>query len=104
MEVHSVSLGKNFRLPTDCKPVRYRAHLAPDLEKGTFEGRMELEVRLERPRRDLVLHAIDLEIVRARARAAAKTISTSAIEADAESETVTLRFAEEVPQGAAVLD
>ena len=38
MEVHSVSLGKNFRLPTDCKPVRYSAHLAPDLAKDILEA------------------------------------------------------------------
>ena len=51
-----MALGKNFRLPLDVKPTRYSAHLAPDLAKGTFEGRMELEVRLERPRREIHLH------------------------------------------------
>src|SRR2546428_14092408 len=68
MEVPSVSLGKNFRLPTDCKPVRYSAHLAPDLAKGTFEGRMELERRLQAPRREIHLKGIGLDATRARAR------------------------------------
>src|ERR1700674_6129428 len=77
-----VSLGKNFRLPIDVKPVRYSAHLAPDLKAGTFEGRMELEVQLEKPRRQIYLHAVGLEISRARARGAAK--ATAKLEAESE--------------------
>ena len=103
MEVHSVSLGKNFRLPTDCKPVRYSAHLAPDLAKGTFEGRMELEVRLRSPRREIHLHGIGLNVTRARARVQDRALK-AAIGADAESETITLRFEEELPPGNAMLD
>src|SRR5256885_821079 len=93
MEVHSVSLGKNFRLPLDCKPVRYSAHLAPDLARGTFEGRMEVEVRLEAPRREIHLHAVGLEISRARARIQDRAWKATPA-ADAESETITLRFGE----------
>ena len=48
-------LGKNFRLPLDVRPVRYSAHVAPDLSAGSFEGRLELEVRLEKPRREIPL-------------------------------------------------
>src|SRR2546421_9834629 len=103
MEVPSVSLGKNFRLPTDCKPVRYSAHLAPDLAKGTFEGRMELEVRLQAPRREIHLHGIGLDVKRARARVQDRALK-AAIAADAESETITLRFDEELPPGNAMLD
>ena len=93
-------LGKNFRLPLDVRPVRYGAHLAPDLEKRTFEGRMELEVRLEKPRREIFLHAVGLEVSRVRARPSVR----AQVSADAESETVTLQFAEELPAGAHVLD
>src|SRR5437667_212814 len=103
MEVHSVSLGKNFRLPIDCKPVRYSAHLAPDLAKGTFEGRMELEVRLQSPRGEIHLHGIGLNVTRARARVQDRALK-AAIGADAESETITLRFEEELPQASAMLD
>ncbi|MCA1827370.1 MAG: M1 family metallopeptidase [Myxococcales bacterium] len=93
-------LGKNFRLPLDVRPVRYSAHLAPDLAKGAFEGRMELEVRVEKPRREIHLHAVGLEIGRARARPAAKATVT----ADTESETVTLAFEQELAPGTHVLD
>ena len=75
-----MSLGKNFRLPTDCKPIRYSAHLAPDLQAGTFEGRMELEIRLEQPRRELHLHAVGLEVGRARARPSRKASVSSEAE------------------------
>jgi len=99
-----VSLGKNFRLPLDARPVRYRAHLAPDLEKGTFEGRLELELFLEKPRRELHLHAVGLTLERARARTASKTSKAEKIAPDAESETVTLTFADELAPGPWVLD
>ncbi len=98
-----MALGKNFRLPTDCKPVRYSAHLAPDLEKSAFEGRMELEVRLDAPRREIHLHAVGLEVSRARARIQDRNLK-AILSADAESETLTLRFGEELPRGNAILD
>jgi len=97
-------LGKDFRLPLDAHPVRYAVHLAPDLDAGTFEGRLELEMRLDQPRRELILHALDLQVDRARARAGGRTVRASRIEPDAESETVTLHFDDEVPAGAAVVD
>ena len=98
-----MSLGKNFRLPTDCRPVRYSAHLAPDLEAGAFEGRMELEVRLDAPRREIHLHGIGLSLSRARARVQDRAVK-AAVSADAESETLTLRFDEDLPAGGAMLD
>ena len=95
-----MALGKNFRLPLDVKPVRYSAHLAPDLKAGTFEGRMELEVRLEKPRREIYLHAVGLTLERVRARPSRR----ATVSADTESETVTLQFAEELPAGTHLLD
>jgi puromycin-sensitive aminopeptidase len=98
-----VALGKNFRLPTGCKPVRYSAHLAPDLKAGAFEGRMELEIQLDAPRREVFLHGVGLEVSRARARVQDRTLK-AAVSTDAESETITLRFEEELPAGGAMLD
>jgi len=99
-----LGLGKDFRLPLDARPVRYAAHLAPDLEAGTFEGRLELEMRLTKPRRELTLHALELDVEKARVRAGGKSVRAGRIEPDAESETVTLHFDEEVPAGQAVVD
>jgi puromycin-sensitive aminopeptidase len=96
----AMPLGKNFRLPLDVRPVRYSAHLAPDLKAGTFEGRLELELRLEKPRSEIQLHAVDLDLKRVRARPSRR----ASVAADAESETVTLQFAEELPAGSHLLD
>src|SRR5260221_11187780 len=95
-----MGLGRNFRLPLDVRPVRYSAHLAPDLKAGTFEGRLELEIRLDKPRSELQLHAVGLEVQRARVRPSRRATGS----ADAESETVTLQFGEELPAGAHVPD
>ena len=65
---------------------------------------MDIELSLGRARKEIVLHAIELDLGRAEARASGKTIAAERIEADAESQTVTLRFAEEIPKGSAVLD
>jgi len=99
-----MALGKNFRLPQDVRPTRYRAELAPDPGQGRFDGRMDIELSLARGRKEIVLHAIELDLGRVEARASGKTIAAERIEADAESQTVTLRFAEEIPKGAVVLD
>jgi len=99
-----MALGKNFRLSQDVRPTRYRAELAPDLGQGRFDGRMDIELSLARARKEIVLHAIELDLGRAEARASGKTIAAERIEADAESQTITLRFAEEIPKGGAVLD
>ena len=98
-----MALGKNFRLPLDVKPVRYNAHLAPDLKAGTFEGRLEIEVELKKARKQMVLHAIDLKLRWVRMRRAGKTIrGEGAI--DKESETISLTFAEEIPAGKSTLE
>src|SRR5260370_8579082 len=95
-----MTLGKNFRLPLAVRPLRYSAHLAPDLAAGTFEGRMELQLRLESPRREIFLHAVGLSLERARVRPHWR----AQVSADGESETVTLRLDEELPKGEHVLD
>jgi len=99
-----LALGKDFRLPLDVRPVRFGAHLALGLAAGTFEGRVEIEVKLAKPRRELTLHAVELTVGRARARSAGKTFPAGRIEPDEESETVTLRFDDELPAGLVTLD
>ena len=99
-----MALGKNFRLSPDVRPVRYRAHLSLQLAAGTFDGRLELEVRLAKARREITLHALELTLERAAARAGGKTLRASALVPDAESETVTLTFDGELPEGDAVLE
>jgi puromycin-sensitive aminopeptidase len=91
-----------FRLPTDVRPVEYDLHLFPDLDAGTFSGEVRIALRLQRARREIVLHAADLAITSASAHVGGQEIKarTSAQRAD---EAVTLRFAKPLPAGEAVV-
>jgi puromycin-sensitive aminopeptidase len=91
-----------FRLPTDVRPLEYDLHVEPDLPAGTFRGDVRIAVRLERPRRDVVLHAADLAIERAVARAADHEVPAR-VKVQRADETVTLRFPRALPAGEAVL-
>ena len=95
-----MTLGKNFRLPTDVKPTAYDADLRLDLNADRFDVELAIDVALGAARRAITLHAVGLEVREASAEVGARTIVTKAT-ADAESETVTLTFSEELPAGAA---
>jgi puromycin-sensitive aminopeptidase len=95
-----VTLGKNFRLPTDIKPKTYDADLRLDLNSDRFEGELAIEVALGAARREISVHAVGLNVTDASAEVGQRTIAAKAT-ADAESETVTLSFAEELPAGEA---
>ena len=51
------------RLPRTIVPSRYDVTLEPDLEAATFSGTIEIEVTVTDPTDELVLNAIELEIV-----------------------------------------
>jgi puromycin-sensitive aminopeptidase len=97
-----VTLGKNFRLPTDVKPRAYDADLRLDLDGDRFDGELAIETVLGAPRRSITVHGVGLQVIEARAELGGQTGSRSVAASattDAESETVTLAFAEELPAG-----
>ncbi len=55
-----------YRLPRAAVPVRYDVELAPDLTAATFDGRVEIQVDVVEPVEDLVLNAIELDVVEVR--------------------------------------
>ena len=55
-----------YRLPRSAVPVRYDVELAPDLAAATFDGRVEIQVDVVEPVEDLVLNAIELDVVEVR--------------------------------------
>jgi puromycin-sensitive aminopeptidase len=55
-----------YRLPRAAIPTRYDIELAPDLEAGTFDGRVEIRADVQEPTAELVLNAVELEIVSCR--------------------------------------
>ena len=57
-----MTLGKNFRLPTDVKPKTYDADLRLDLNGDRFEGELAIELTLGAARRAITVHAVGLEV------------------------------------------
>ena len=92
-----------FRLPADVRPSGYDLHLEPDLDAGTFRGSVRIQVRLERPRREIVLHAADLAVERATVRVGTEDVAARTHVSRAD-ETLTLRLARRVPAGEATLE
>ena len=52
-----------YRFPRGAVPVRYDVELAPDLETATFAGRVQIQVDVVEPVGDLVLNAVDLDVL-----------------------------------------
>jgi puromycin-sensitive aminopeptidase len=93
----------NLRLSKDVMPVRYDLRIEADLDAWRFTASERIDLTVRRPTAEIVLHAVDLDIRAAEATAAGKTQRATAA-FDADSETVTLRFVEPLPAGAARLD
>ena len=55
-----------YRLPRAAIPTRYDVELVPDLEAGTFDGRVDIRADVQEPTADLVLNAVDLDILACR--------------------------------------
>src|SRR5215468_10169745 len=91
-----------FRLPADVRPSDYHLHLEPDLDAATFRGEVRIDVRLERPRAEIVLHAADMRIEHATAEVNSAVVPLRA-RLDRRDETLTLRAARPLPAGAAAL-
>src|SRR5438093_1457772 len=91
-----------FRLPPDVRPAEYDLYLEPDLEAGTFRGNVAVTVRLERPRAELVLHAVDLAVEHAAARLGGEELPAR-VGVHRDDETITLGFRRPLPAGEAVL-
>jgi puromycin-sensitive aminopeptidase len=55
----------DFRLPTTSVPRRYELRLAPNLDESRFDGEEHIEIEVVEPTDELVLNALDLEIISA---------------------------------------
>ena len=87
---------RDFRLSKDVLPSRYELHFDLDLDSWTSRGREEITLRVARPTREIVVHAVELEI------GAATVDGTVALEsqrAESEAQVVVFRFAKEIGAG-----
>src|SRR6266404_659187 len=98
-----VTLGKNLRLPVDVRPTRYAAELRIDLAHDRFTGQLLIDLALGQSRREIYLHAVDLDVSAASVEVNGRTLSAEKTSVDVESETVTLTFGEPLPAGATTL-
>ncbi len=91
------------RLAADVLPRRVELHLELDPAKGkAVKGEVAIDLKLERRRRSIELHAADLRVSRARLEAEQGTLRGS-IEPHPERETVEVRFDQPIASGAVTL-
>jgi puromycin-sensitive aminopeptidase len=93
---------RNFRLSRDVLPLRYEATLTVDFAAKSFRGTQVVTLSLARPVREVVLHALALEIHHAELHSAGAVLPATASVLP-QSETVVLAFSGEVPPGEASL-
>ncbi|HTW86883.1 MAG TPA: M1 family metallopeptidase [Candidatus Binataceae bacterium] len=63
----AVEVGTDPRLPTIVKPTRYDLRLEPNLPAANFSGEETIAIEVERATDQIVLHALELEILEAEA-------------------------------------
>ncbi len=95
---------RNYRLPRHVRPTAYDAMISVDLEGRRFAGTLRIELQLDAPTDEIVLHAAELDVARARVRAGATEVEPVATTAAPASETVVLRFASPLARGKAALE
>ena len=92
---------KNFRLSKGVLPSRYELRFELEFDTWTSTGWERIALRSERPAREIVLHALELEIIAATIdgdNGLTKTVL------DTEAETATLHFAREIGAGSHTLE
>ena len=96
---------KNFRLPLSLRPRRYAATVTLDLEARSFQGQQTIELELEKPSNEIILHAIALQLGEVTFRGGnGRSLKPTDMRVVPMSETVVLRFGEALPTGAGALD
>jgi puromycin-sensitive aminopeptidase len=97
-----MSTPVDYRLPRDVSPRRYELEIAPDLDAGTFEGKVTAAIELVAARRSLVLNAEDLVLDEVRVEAGEREWAGT-VEDRPELQQVVLEFPEALPPGVARL-
>ena len=87
---------RDFRLTKDVLPSRYDLRFELDLDAWSSTGWERIALRAATPRREIVLHAVDLQITRATLDG---TIALEEARVESEAQVVVLRFASEVAAG-----
>ncbi len=92
--------ARNFRLSKNVLPSKYELRFELEFDNWTSSGWERIALRTSRATREIVLHALELDIKKATLDGAA--VQGTTYEQDAE--TVTLRFGREIPAGEHTLE
>ncbi|MBI2600294.1 M1 family metallopeptidase, partial [Candidatus Daviesbacteria bacterium] len=85
-------MKRSVRLPSHVKPERYKIMLKPDLNEFTFTGLETIYLSLEKPTKQITLHAVELEIESAEFMHQTKEIWAGKISYDKKGETAIFTF------------
>jgi puromycin-sensitive aminopeptidase len=106
-DLGSPPASTDYRLPTSVRPHAYRLVLTPDLPGATFQGDVEIDLKILEPTTSVTLNAAELEIGFAELNDgnpdAGYALSPTAISLDPDEERVTLTFPEPLSPGPATL-
>ena len=92
--------ARNFRLSKDVLPSRYELRFELEFDTWTSTGWERISLRTSRPTREIVLHALELEIHKVTLDGAVAQKTTY----DVDAQTAALRFEREIPVGEHTLE
>jgi len=92
--------ARNFRLSKEILPSRYELRFELEFDRWTSTGWERIALRTSRPAREIVLHALELDITKATVDGAVARRTTY----DTEAQTATLQFDGEIPAGEHTLE
>ena len=96
-------MPKQHRLPVHLIPERYRLVLHPDLEGFLFSGEETIYLQLNKNTKQIILHAMELEIFFAEFRQGKTSFKVKQVDYNKKKESATLDFGQILPKGAAEL-
>jgi puromycin-sensitive aminopeptidase len=88
-----------YRLPQHVVPTRYDLRLEPDLNTSTFTGKETVLLAVRDPTSEIVLNAVDLQILEATIENDAKVVQRGSIELEPSTERCRIRFATPLQPG-----
>uniref|UniRef100_A0A915B5N7 Aminopeptidase n=1 Tax=Parascaris univalens TaxID=6257 RepID=A0A915B5N7_PARUN len=54
---------RNIRLPRDIMPLSYKLRLQPNLSTSTLSGSVQIELKIAKPTKSIILHALELNLI-----------------------------------------
>ncbi len=86
-------------LPGNVRPLAYRLDLTLDPRRDRFSGRVEIDIALDTPARQIWMHGEKLDVSRIRGRTGSGRDTPAVYEEVADSGIVRVRFTDEIPAG-----